>query len=158
MLCTWFCHLIFFFLLDVVCWRSISLYLRAHSTYHLLTLPLMMEMWGVPRKMANHSLLLLCKSVYLFCFKNAQEECSFLIGLYCSFHTLIQSVPLTLSRMWNAVHFVLVKLVTDNVFPLAFPLPAERGPIYCAPGSHTGCCYTWLPSGTKVSEIRPSTS
>lgn len=40
------------------------------------------------------------------------------------FHTLEQSVPLTLSRTWNVVHFVLVKLVTHNVYPHLTSLPS----------------------------------
>ena len=53
------------------------------------------------------------------------------------FHTLAQSVPLTLSRMWNGVHSVLVKSVTHNVSSPPPLFPAERGPVYCALGSST---------------------
>lgn len=82
----------------------------------------------------------------------------FICAEVCCSHTLSQLVPLTLSRMWNLVHSVSVKSVTHNVSPPPPPFPAERGPVYCALGSSTGCCYTWLPSCTMVSEIRPSAS
>lgn len=69
------------------------------------------------------------------------------------FHTPSQSVPLTLPRMWNAGHFVLVKLVPYNVFPS--PSQLQEAWLLC-PGSSTGCGYTWLPSRTKVPGSRPS--
>lgn len=39
----------------------------------------------------------------------------------------------------------------------SLPPPSCERPVFCALGSSTGCCYTWLPSRTKVSGIRPST-
>lgn len=87
-----------------------------------------------------------------------RKSAHFVFQFTASFHTLMPSVPLTLSRMWNAVHFVLVKLVAHTAFLFPRPLPAERGLVYCALGSGTGCCYTWLPRCTVVPEIGPSTS
>lgn len=58
-----------------------------YSLYHPLALPLLMEIWGIPRKIANHSLLLLSKK----CSRRVLISCWGLLLLFSNLYNQCHS-------------------------------------------------------------------